>query len=157
MNNENWLQDGLVCAKNKLRYVPKVVLNWGRWAAVAVLLKDLWVLQLKRPFSSGNPRFMGGTLRFTTGKLRISSGKLRFAASRLCFTSRRQRFGVEKKSSRSMRVSFTGPALCLHCNFPQLQIRCSNFIYVWTFLSCVIWRYSFLFLLQLVLVFLSDF
>ncbi|KAK3912588.1 Activated Cdc42 kinase-like [Frankliniella fusca] len=67
-------------------------------------LKDLWILQLKHPFTTINPRFMGGTLHFTSGKLRISSGKLRFAASRLCFTSRRQRFGVEKKSSRNMRV-----------------------------------------------------
>lgn len=76
-----------------------------QWEAVAVVLKDLWVLQLKRPFSTGNRRLLGGNLRFTTGKLRISSGKLRFAASRLCFTSRRQRFGVEKKSSRNSRVS----------------------------------------------------
>ncbi|KAJ1528736.1 hypothetical protein ONE63_007126 [Megalurothrips usitatus] len=59
---------------------------------------------LKLPFATENRRFWGGTLRFTSGKLRVSSGKLRFAASRLCFTSRRQRFGVEKKSNRNLRV-----------------------------------------------------
>lgn len=85
--------------RKKQATVCMVVLNRGRWAAVGVHLKDLWVLQLKRLFATGNRRFMCGTLR-------ISSGKLRFAASRLCFTSRRLRFGVEKKSSRSMRVSF---------------------------------------------------
>ncbi|XP_034238615.1 activated Cdc42 kinase-like isoform X4 [Thrips palmi] len=56
---------------------------------------------LKQPFATENRRSVGG---FAPGKLHVSSGKLRFAASRLCFSNRRQRFGVEKKLNRNLRV-----------------------------------------------------